>query len=368
VEKVGKRAGVVRMGGSTDPKLLQRAVGFVVLAFLLFMAFGLGGGFGNRALGAATTVTVISGNVEVRHGATGSFVTATDGEVLAAGDAVRTGEGARAVLTYFEGSTVSVEPSSELTIETASSFTDGSTVVVMQQHFGRTWHVVTKLITGNSKYEVKTPASTASVRGTAFLVDSDGERTVVTTTEGTVIARVADPERGGETVDVPVPAGTTHEQKKDARPAPAAAAPQPERTLTVTLDDQNSLVIDSRGRANGIDKNGKVRIETPGAQLVKTEDGKLQIVLPNVPDGLLEALVRKAGGGEVDVQTTVADKGAEPVRVAMKVTADTGGQGRVNVEVLRMPDGKSNVKQSTPSPSSQTLTPATGAVLSGKKP
>lgn len=362
--KVGRSAGVVRMRGSTEPKRLQRAAGTVVLAILLFMAFGLGGGFGGRALGASTTVTVISGDILVRHGATGPFVTATDGEILTAGDTVRTGEGSRAVLTYFEGSTVSVEPNSELTIETASSLGDGSTVVVMQQTFGRTWHVVTKLITGNSKYEVKTPASTASVRGTAFQVDSDGEHTVVTTTEGTVVARVADPERSGQTVDVPVPAGKTHEQKKSARPVPAAAAPQPERTLTVTLDDQNSLVVDSHGRANGIDKNGKMRIETPGARLVK-KDGKLQVVLPNVPDGRLAALVRKTDGTEVGVQTTVEDKGKEPVKAETKVKADTTGHGRVNVDVHRTADGKSNVKQST-QPSSKTYNVAGAA--SGKKP
>ena len=39
----------------------------------------------------------------------------------------------------------------------------------------------------------------------------------------------------------------------------------------MTLDDQNSLVIDAQGRKNGIDKNGKRHLETPGAQLVKTE-------------------------------------------------------------------------------------------------
>ncbi|HEV8656857.1 MAG TPA: FecR family protein [Candidatus Limnocylindria bacterium] len=365
--KVGKPAGVVRMRGSNDPRRLQKAVGSVVLAFLLFMAFGVGGVFGGRALAAATTVTIISGDIQVRHGPTGSFVTATDGEVLNAGDAVRTADGSRAVLTYFEGSTVSVEPNTELAIETASSFTDGSTIVVMQQNFGRTWHVVTKLITGNSKYEVKTPASTASVRGTAFQVDSDAERTVVTTTEGTVVDRVADPDRPGQTVDVPVPAGKTHEQKKNARPAPAAAAPQSERTVTVTLDDQNSLVIDSQGRANGIDKNGKRHIETPGAQLVKTPDGKLQIVLPNVSDGRLEALVRKAGGGDVDVQTMVEDRGQEPVVAQSKVKADTSGQARTNVDVTRMADGKSSVKQSTPSPSSRTPS-ALDAVSGGKKP
>ncbi|MGH2490457.1 MAG: FecR family protein [Candidatus Limnocylindria bacterium] len=356
------------MGGFSDPSRLRKAVGVIVLGFLLFMALGVSGSFGGgRALGAATTVTIISGDIHVRHGANGSFVTATDGEILAAGDTVRTGDGSRAVLTYFEGSTVSVEPNSELTIEAASSYTDGSTIIVMQQNFGRTWHVVTKLITGNSKYEVKTPASTASVRGTTFEVDSDGERTAVTTTEGTVIARVTDPDRQGQTVDVPVPAGKTHEQKKNARPAPAAAAPQAERTLTVTLDGQNSLVIDAQGRANGIDTSGKMRIETPGAQLVKTKDGRLQIVLPNVSDGRLEALVRKTGGAEVDVQTTVEDKGKEPVKVEGKIKADTSGQGRVNVDVNRTADGKSNVKQSTPSPNSKTRG-AVGAVSSGKKP
>ena len=266
--RVGTPAGVVGMRGSTDVRRLRKVIAFVVLAFVLFMALGVSGTFGGRALGAATTVTIISGDIQVRHGASAAFVTATDGEVLVAGDTVRTGDGARAVLTYFEGSTVSVEPNTELTIETASSFTDGSTVVVMQQNFGRTWHVVTKLMTGNSKYEVKTPASTASVRGTAFQVDSDAERTTVTTTEGTVVDRVADPDHVGQTVDVPVPAGKTHEQKKNARPAPAAAAPQSERTLTMTLDDQNALVIDAQGRANGIVKNGKKHLETPVAQLV----------------------------------------------------------------------------------------------------
>jgi len=338
-------AGVVRMGGFLNPARLRTVAGFSVLAFVAFMTLAASGTLAGRALGGATTVTIISGDVQVRHSATGAFVSATDGEVLAAGDAIRTADGARAVLTYFEGSTVSIEPNSELVIETASWDSDGSTVVVMQQNVGRTWHVVTKLIAGNSKYEVKTPASTASVRGTAFQVDSDGERTVVTTTEGTVVDSVADPDRPGQTVDVPVPAGKTHEQKANARPAPATDTPLPQRTLTMTLDDQNSLVIDAQGRKNGIDKNGRRHLETPGAQLL-TKDGKLQVVLPNVSDGRIEALVRRGGGGDVDVIATVEDKGAEPVKVATTVKADAGGPGHAIVEVTRTSDGKTNVKPS----------------------
>ena len=325
---------------------LRMAAAVSVIAFVAFMMLAAGGAFAGRALGAATTVTILSGDVQVRHGA-GTFVRATDGEILAGGDTIRTADGARAVLTYFEGSTVSIEPNTELTIETASALSDGSTVVVMQQSVGRTWHVVTKLITGNSKYEVKTPSSTASVRGTAFEVVSDGEVTVVTTTEGTVVDQVADPDRPGQTVDVPVPAGKRHEQKKNARPAPAADAPQPERTLTMTLDDQNSLVIDAEGRRNGIDKNGKKHLETPGAKLVTTKDGKLQVVLPNVSDGRIEALVRRSGGRAVDVEATVEEPGKEPVKVETKVKADAGGPGRTSVEVTRTSDGRTNVKPSS---------------------
>ena len=326
---------------------LRTAAGIGVLAFVAFMALAASGTLGGRALGAGTIVTIISGDVQVRHGATGTFVGATDGGVLAAGDTIRTAAGARAVLTYFEGSTVSIEPNSELTIEIASASPDGSTVVVMRQNVGRTWHVVTKLITGNSKYEVRTPASTASVRGTAFQVDSESDRTVVTTTEGTVVDVVADPDRPGQTIDVPVPAGKMHEQKRNERPAPVVEAPAAERTLTMTLDDQNSLVIDAQGRRNGIDKNGKRHLETPGARLVTTSDGKLQIVLPNVSDGRVDALVRRGGGGDVDVQATFEENGAEPVKVATKVKADAGGPGRASVEVMRTSDGKTNVKPSS---------------------
>ena len=182
------------------------------------------------------------------------------------------------------------------------------------------------------------------MRGT-HQVDSDGEATVVRTPKA-VVVRVEDPDQPGHTADVPVPAGKTHEQKKGVRPAPSADAPAAERTLTMTLDDQNSLVIDAQGRRNGIDKNGKMHLETPGARIVKAKDGKLQVVLPNVSDGRVEAQVRRGGGGEVGVQTAVEDKGAAPVVVETKVKADAGGPGRAAIEVTRTSDGKTNVKPS----------------------
>ena len=261
---------------------MVRVVG---LGFVLAIVLGVVSMFGgNRVLAAATTITIISGDIQVRHGA-GSFAPANDGEVLTAGDTIRTGDSARAVLTYFEGSTVSLEPNTELTIEDVSTLTDGSTVVVMQQSLGRSWHVVTKLITGGSKYEVRTPASTASVRGTTFTVDVEFEDALpvatVTTTEGTVVHSAPDPAAPSRQVSVLVTAGTTERIKRGEKPTPAAPAAEPK--VTVEVEVGNSLIVDALGRINGYDRDGKRVIQTPGAQVKKVGD-RVVIELPDRPD------------------------------------------------------------------------------------
>ena len=244
-------------------KRLRFCVGTMMLALVLAVALGTTGNVSNaKAFGASTSLTILSGDVTVRHGS-GAFVAAVDGETLSEGDAVRTAADARAILTYFEGSTVTIEPASELSIDNAETLADGGTVVVMTQALGRTWHVVTKLITGSSKYEVKTPASTASVRGTEFQVDVDGAVTTVATTEGTVVAHVDDASASGVAVDVPVKAGMTQTQKKNAPAAPAKTATKPERKATVTVAGTNGLVTDAAGRTNGITTSGKVVVQTP---------------------------------------------------------------------------------------------------------
>lgn len=293
-------------------KRLRFFVGTMMLALVLAVALGTTGNVSNaKAFGASTSLTILSGDVSVRHG-NGAFVAAVDGETLSEGDAVRTAADARAILTYFEGSTVTIEPASELSIDNAETRADGGTVVVMTQTLGRTWHVVTKLITGSSKYEVKTPASTASVRGTEFQVDVDATVTTVATTEGTVVAHVDGPASSGATLDVPVKAGMTQTQKKNAPASPAKTATEPERKATVTVASTNGLVTDAAGRTNGITPSGKVVVQTPGAQ-VKRVDGKIVVTLPNVLDGQLATFVAKKSADDdddVDVEAKVEDNGA----------------------------------------------------------
>ena len=309
------------------------------LGFVLALVIGVAGiGDGSKALGASNTLTLLGGDVSVRHGS-GQFAAATDGELLKTGDAIKTGADGRAVLTYFEGSSVTIEPLTQLVIDSASAGSDGNTLIAMSQVFGRTWHVVTKLVTSGSKYEVRTPASTASVRGTEFEVNSDAASTTVATTEGTVVAQVSDPVRGGATVEVPVTAGTVHTQLLGAPPAPTRPLPQPERRVVVSVDASNSLVVDPVGRANGVTKDGKLVAQTPGAQVVRDGD-RIVITLPNLPDGKLATHVGKRSGDDnedVDVQTTVEERGRS-VEVTGK-TKNTGENKSAGVEIKRDASG-----------------------------
>jgi len=138
------------------------------VAFVIAIIFGATGALvpaGQAAASSVSTLTILSGTVAVRH-AGGDFASAGDGALLVAGDTIKTSADSRAVLTYFEGSTVEMEPDSELSIGAARTTANGDTIIVMQQNLGTTWHVVTHLITTGSMYEIHTSTATASVRGT----------------------------------------------------------------------------------------------------------------------------------------------------------------------------------------------------------
>lgn len=288
------------------------------VAFVIAILLGATGALvpaGQAAASGASTLTILSGAVFVRH-AGGDFGSAGDGTVLVAGDTIKTGTDARAVLTYFEGSTVEIEPDSELTIAAARSDPNGDTIIVMQQDLGVTWNVVTHLLTTGSMYEIHTSTATASVRGTQFTVAvaADGT-TTQTTTEGTV----ADTDAQGTTTVLTPPGYQTTTRRGEPPTQPAPVTP-PDRTVTVTVADENALVVDTLGRANGL-KDGKKVLQTPGAQL-RVIDGHLVVTLPNVPDG---ALTTHLAGGDrdTDVTTTLEDKGTPAVELTDTVAPGT---------------------------------------------
>lgn len=227
----------------------MKRVGIVLLVLVVagaaFLFFPRGG---NLSIANAATLTVLHGNVDAQKGAT-DFAPALDGDLLSTGDVVRANDTGNAVLTFFDGSTLTVQSGSQVKVASLVRTGSGGIQVTIEQTLGKTWASVQKL-SGDSKFEIKTPTSTAVVRGTAFETNVEVVNGVTTTTiktdEGTVLVTA---DAGGQTS---VPAGSQVSVPQGA-PAPANPAPQPPgpRLRFTSSANFGYTVIDPRGMQCG---------------------------------------------------------------------------------------------------------------------
>lgn len=185
---------------------------------------------GSAVTDNAATVSVLNTAVDAQKGA-GEFAPALDGDVLANGDFVRSSKDGRAVLTFFDASTLSVDPGSLVKVLTLNRVGSGGIQLLVEQTLGRSWAAVSKLKTPDSKFEIKTPSSIAAVRGTSF------ETSVTANADGTtsVTYKVDDGEihvtaNAGGTVTVGANQQVTIVSNQ---PAPAQASPQTPTTRFV---------------------------------------------------------------------------------------------------------------------------------------
>lgn len=123
-----------------------------------------------REEAAMVTLHVPQGSVQVKRAAEGAFTDASEGMVLQTGDAVKTAEGARAVVRFFGVAESQLEGNTELVIADAAQQADtpDSLQVKLQLVSGRVWSRVLRLFDVHSRFDVQTPAVVATVRGTAF--------------------------------------------------------------------------------------------------------------------------------------------------------------------------------------------------------
>jgi hypothetical protein len=158
-------------------------LGAVLLGMFLLAATPIGAG----PPASAPKATFVKGDVQA--GPTGGALARVKrGQVIDAGSTVKTGDGARAELTFPDGSVVRVGPSSELRLDGASF--DGKTKQVKvdaEVVGGKAWAKVATLVGKDSQFKVKTQNAVAGVRGTVFRVNVEkDEATVVKVYNGSV--------------------------------------------------------------------------------------------------------------------------------------------------------------------------------------
>jgi hypothetical protein len=121
-----------------------------------------------RPLGqpGTATLSIVAGQVEVQTPGGSGFGRGSDGQTLAVGTRLRTPADGRAVLTFFDGTTVSLDPNTEITLEQVqpSGEQPGGLSVGVGLTVGRLWAQVTSLFDRGSSFEVRAAGATAVAR------------------------------------------------------------------------------------------------------------------------------------------------------------------------------------------------------------
>ena len=198
-------------------------------------------------IASPSTISSPSGEVLVQKSGSTTWVAATAGMELKAGDRLKTGSDGAVLLLFFEGSTMEVKADTEILINKLSlAAGTGTTTISLQQVVGNTVNRVQKLVDSESKYEVETPAASAVVRGTIFTVIVEGDGfTIVESDEGDVwliaggVAKLIKAGNhssagvGGIPSD-PLPNVTPTPVQTPAPTATPASTPTPAPTVTAT--------------------------------------------------------------------------------------------------------------------------------------
>jgi len=167
------------------------------------------------ALASTCTITIDAGDVEVLATGSDTWDPIESGSILRTGTRVRTTATSVALLTFFSGSTLKLEPNTDVLVEQMEFAENGLAVIAVRQWIGTTWSRVVEMTNPGSRYEIRTPSAIGLVRGTYFMVrvDEAGVTTInVIEGEVTVTGQVEDtqaPEDRAyeEEREVPVPAG-----------------------------------------------------------------------------------------------------------------------------------------------------------------
>ncbi len=137
-------------------------------AMVLWSSAGPAGASTDPQAAVVGDASAIEAGVEVRGGANAPFVLLQAVEPVAVGDGVRTDTTGFAEIAYFDGSRTRLDIDTEFeVVELVDDAGVSSTRTSMG--IGRTWHRVESL--GEGEFTVETSQATATVRGTAFVLD-----------------------------------------------------------------------------------------------------------------------------------------------------------------------------------------------------
>ncbi len=210
------------------------AFGLATLLVLILGAFVLA-----QPGGAEATLVVSSGEVVVNQAGGAIFASSAEtavsaGDVITVyeGDTIRLDAAAAAQLRLQDGSTVDLFGGTNMAV-TELVTNEDSYRVRFSLFSGKTLNRVVRLLRSDDAFEVKTPSSTASVRGTVFTVEAQtAETSHIAVDEGVVRVTMGD-----QSVDVEPGFQVTSVLGQELKVVPQdTPAEEPEPTATPTAE------------------------------------------------------------------------------------------------------------------------------------
>lgn len=317
------------LGMLVRPRLML-VPGAMVVAFALLLVFG--GGVQAPRAEASSTLTVFSGAVEVER--EGAWVSLPDGAGIQTGTRLRTDANGRALLTFADGSTVVLDPSSEVVIEVAT--VAGPRQILLRQESGRLLHQVVPDDRPGASFAVRTASATISAQGTVFeTAIADGEM-AVSTAEGLVEVAA-----GTQRLAV-APGEAASVVGEVVRALPAGARGTASVALVIDAPFAAS-VIGPEGRATGALPSGIVYQQIPGAFSSSPVTGTQRIQFAGVRPGEYTLLLRRTaeGGGELRLSAGETEQAVEVGEddgdvLALRLVITSAG-GSVRVQPVEIP-------------------------------
>lgn len=116
-----------------------------------------------RIAQATATLSILAPPVQRIPAGTSKKQSAKDGMNVSVGDRIVTGPKAMALITFLDGSTLTVQPDSDITLNKADIAAGKPSTVKIGINFGTVWARVVKLADSRSSFSLESNAATASV-------------------------------------------------------------------------------------------------------------------------------------------------------------------------------------------------------------
>jgi hypothetical protein len=290
-------------GGFSWGRLVALPIAAAVAGIALFL--GMGGLQAPNTSEASTVLTVLAGEVRI-EGPDGSRP-AENGMTIGEGESVVTGAGARAVLTFFDGSTVTIEGDSNVAIESVAAV-QGELRVLLNQRQGRTWtHIPSSL--APAQIEIDTPSGRLHSRDAQFVtrVENDG-RTWVGATSGAVEVSSGDERAAvssGYQVTLEAPGVVGEPVASDQSASELALLVSGHVYAVLTTPDETSIgTLPSGVPVNQIaGATAEEPAESAVFHLPEPVDGAYQLIIRSLRDGPVTVAASLAKNPAVELET-----------------------------------------------------------------